>query len=403
MPRLPAALEPAFPLVKRTHRFATRRVGGVTRTLARAYAGPRTVPTLGYATARETVAAEPSVARLHPGRGAVEVVRPRPAGLPESLPWWDGVLRASFAPRFTLELTGGTVVGNYAAHLTAAGNLDFETSHYFDIHGWREHPIFLRPRLPVAQEFPGTLLSLATRATGVNYYHYVMDLLTRWATFEETMPGVRPDAIYANTNTRFARELLELAGLGDLPVIEATKHACVRADRLLVPSLDNAGLKAPPDHTSWLRSRLPARGTGPARIYVTRGRRRNSRRVVNEDEVLSVLRPLGFSVFDPGEHPVQEQIDVFSSADVIVAPHGAALTNLNFCSPGVRVLELFAPRYLNEGMWAILANVPSSRYRYLVGRPHDTRPAGAPMNRVYEDIRVDLDELRESLELLLAQ
>lgn len=399
MPRLPAVLEPAFPLVKRTHRLLTRRVGGVTRAFP---LGRRRVPRVGYPTTRQTVAAESDIATLHEGRAAMTVRRPPPSGLPEPHPWWAGVLEADLPHRFTLELTGGTVVGNYAATLTGRGSLDFETSHYFDIHGWREHPIFLRPQLPEAIDFPGTLLSLATRATGVNYYHFVMDLLTRWATFEETMPGVRPDAIYANTQTRFARELLELAGLGGLPVIEATKHASVRAPRLLVPSIDNAGLKAPPDHTAWLRTRLPARGSGPARLYVTRGSRRNSRRVTNERDVLAVLRPLGFEVFDPGAHPVQEQIDAFAAAEVIVAPHGAGLTNLNFCSPGVRVLELFAPRYLNEGMWAILSNVPESRYRYLLGRPHDTRPAGAPMNRVYDDITVDLNELQESLELLLA-
>ncbi|WP_235737208.1 glycosyltransferase family 61 protein [Nocardioides alcanivorans] len=334
MPRLPAALEPAFPLVKRTHRFATRRVGGVTRAVAGVRTGARTVPTRGYETSRETAAAEPEHARLHPGMPSEVVSRPRPAGIPEGLPWWDGVLRADLPERYTLELSGGTVVGNYAAHLTSAGNLDFETSHYFDIHGWREHPIFLRPRLPEATHFPGTLVSLATRATGVNYYHFVMDLLTRWATLQECLPGVQVDAIYANTSTRFARELLELAGLGDVPVIEATKHASVRADRLLVPSLANAGLKAPPAHTDWLRTRLPARGRGAPWIYVTRGSRRNSRRVANEAEVLSVLEPLGFEVFDPGAHPVQRQIDVFAGASVIVAPHGAALTNLNFCSPG---------------------------------------------------------------------
>ena len=42
-----------------------------------------------------------------------------------------------------------------------------------------------------------------------------------------------------------------------------------------------------------------------------------------------------------------EQVDAFAAAQVVVAPHGAALGNLVFCPPGVRVLELFAPRDVN--------------------------------------------------------
>ena len=32
---------------------------------------------------------------------------------------------------------------------------------------------------------------------------------------------------------------------------------------------------------------------------------------------------------------------------MIVGAHGAALTNLVFCRPGTRVIELFSPRYVN--------------------------------------------------------
>ena len=70
-------------------------------------------------------------------------------------------------PRFVLSLPGGQVVGNYSAHLTASGRLDHETSHYFDVLGPREHPIYLRGRLPEPISADGSLVSLATRATGV--------------------------------------------------------------------------------------------------------------------------------------------------------------------------------------------------------------------------------------------
>lgn len=404
MPRLPAALEPAFPQLKRVHRLGTRRVGAVTRAVARRSPGERRLPYVGTSTSAATVALEPDIARIHPGAPAERVVRTPPVGEPADHWYFRDLTDVTFMPRYTLEIEGGVVVGNYAAHLTPSGVLDYQTSHYFGIRGWHEHPIFLRPRLPEITHVDGTLLSLATRGSFMNYYHVLMDELERYAVFAESMPGVRPDALLVNTNTRFAREYLALLGLDSSRCIDATKHVALSADRLLAPSLPNVDNLAPPWTTQWLRDHLPARRTTgrPRRVYVTRGDKPNSRRVTNERELLDVLRPLGFEVFDPGAHSVQDQIDTFAAAEVVVGPHGAGLTNLVFAPAGVRILELFAPRYLNPGYWAIASNLPDATYRYLVGEPADTRPAGSPMTYVYDDIVVDVPRFRRCVADLLA-
>ncbi|NYG59773.1 capsular polysaccharide biosynthesis protein [Nocardioides daedukensis] len=402
MPRLPPALEPLFPVVKRGHRFATRRVGAISRAISPAL-GERGVPLHAHPTSAATAAAEPG-AVLHEAGPAEHLEREAPLGTPAGLEWWRGVTSYDVPPRFVLELPGGQVIGNYSAHLSARGVLDHETSHYFDVEGPREHPIYLRTRLPEPVTVPGSLVSLATRATGVNYYHYLMDLLPRWGILAEAMPGFRPDYLYANTEPRFGRQLLDLAGLSGIETISPRKHSAVRASRLLVPNITNKACLAPRWTTEWLRRNLPpvsAASGRPTRLYVTRGSAKNSRRVVNEAEVLAVLRPLGFEVVDPGALSVQQQIDTFAAASVVVAPHGAGLTNLVFAPPDVRVLELFNPSYLNPGFWAIASNLGASRYRYLVGSG-PAPAAGAPMRAVYGDITVPMDAFRVALEDVLA-
>lgn len=405
MPRLPGYLEPAFPVIKRGHRFATRRIGAVTRARARRSPGERTLPAVATDRSAQTVALEPETVTLHEGGPAEHLHRPAPVGEPGGHPFWGTVSDQHTSARYTLELTPGVLVGSYSAHLTARGVLDYETSPYFGIEGWHEHPLYLRPRLPRVQHVPGTVASLATRATGRNYYHVLMDLLPRWGILQESMPGVVPDALVVNTETAFCRELLGMLGLTSpaYRLIESRKHLALRADRLLAPSITNAHTLAPRWTTAWLREHLPPRGATadrPRRLYVTRGRRKHYRTVTNEDEVLAALRPHGFTPIDPGSLPVQEQIDAFAAADVVVGVHGAALTNLNFSPDGLRVLELFAPHYLNPGYWAIASNVPASRYRYLVGVP--AWPEPGPMDHVYDDITVDVGRLRTALDELLS-
>ena len=96
---------------------------------------------------------------------------------------------------------------------------------------------------------------------------------------------------------------------------------------------------------------------------------------------------------------MQQQIDHFAAARVIVSPHGAALTNLSFARPGVRLLELFAPGYVNGGYWSIAGNIPESRYRYLVG-DGDAGRATPGAEPVMQDIEIDPERVLGALEAL---
>lgn len=342
--------------------------------------------------------------RYHPGDPATRLTRPSPAGDPAGHWFWQSVRDHEVPETFVLDLAGGTVLGRHAAVVTAGGVLDQETSHYFGIEGWREHPVFLNPRPGPVEHVKGTLLVLAARATGDNYYHFLVDALPRLGLLSDALPGVMDgvDAVLVDGATRYQRELLGLLGLDQRRLLHPGRGLHLRADRLLVPSLPNSSTIVSPRTTQWLRENLPPRTTTglPARLYVTRGTTPHTRRVEQDAELRERLSRRGFAVLDPGALSVQEQIDHFAAARVVVAPHGAALTNLSFCRPGVRLLELFAPGYLNPGYWSILANIEDSRYRYLVGRGRAVVP-GSPMRGVMHDIDVDPAAVETALDTLL--
>lgn len=401
MTRLPSALQPLWPAAKVTHRAATRAAGRIVR--GTGVGGDRAVPWSATATSAETAGAEPDHVRLHVGAPEQTLRRDPPIGRPGGLRFWDEVRDLHVPPRFVLEVDGGRLIGDYAATVTPSGRLDLQTSPYFGIRGWHEHPIYLRPRLPEPQRINGTVLSLASPASGRNYYHSIMDTLPRWGVLQDAMPGTKPDRVVVSHSTRWDRELLSLVGLDDLELIEPTKHLCVQAERLLVPCLNNQSTLAPPWITEWLRATLPARDVHgrPKRIYVTRGSTPNTRRLVREPELMPSLEKLGFTRFDPGAVSVQEQIDHFAAAEVVVAPHGAGLVNLNFAPEGVRVLELFAPRYLNPGYWSITDNITDSVYRYLVADPMEPDRPQRRMNRVQNDIELSPEAILAAVEEML--
>ena len=75
------------------------------------------------------------------------------------------------------------------------------------------------------------------------------------------------------------------------------------------------------------------------KIYVTR-EDSNYRKVINEGDVVTLLREKGYKVINPQLYEIEEQIEIFSNAEKIIAPHGSNLANIIFCKPGTEIFEI---------------------------------------------------------------
>lgn len=101
-----------------------------------------------------------------------------------------------------------------------------------------------------------------------------------------------------------------------------------------------------------------------------------------------MLESNGFEVFEGAGMPFDEQMRVFSEASVIVAPHGAGLTN-SLAARGATLIEMMEPRYLN-GCYYALADAAGLDYWFLMAES-----SGAT------DLRVDVRRLEATLEAAL--
>jgi hypothetical protein len=389
-------MRPVWPLAKAAYTRGTWALAPFTGRLSRLRGGSLPL--------RSAPLVDASVSR---GGGRMWVAKPEerldravPAGEPAAHPAL--VSQANeVIPRVAVgELPGGRVLGPHRAVIDRNGAMIEEFCMYWGTTRWREHPIFLHPFVDPPLEVAGSLGVLAARGDH-SYYHFLLDVLPRLAIMET--PGVpAPERWYAPLQRGFQREILGLAGLlPDADVLDSDLAPHVRAEYLLVPGLPDAELRAPPWAIDFIRERLrpsdlervPGR-----RIYVTRGRERHNRTVTNEDTVVAWLADRGFTVVDPGTMPVTEQIRTFAEAEWIVAPHGAALANLAFASPGASVVELFAPDYVQGCYWKLADCVPGLAYRYLVGTGRG--PRGGQMNGVMSDITMELPALERALDAL---
>lgn len=80
---------------------------------------------------------------------------------------------------------------------------------------------------------------------------------------------------------------------------------------------------------------------------------KRGRSVVNEAELESRLAAAGFRSIEPSALSLEEQIAEFSSADEVVGVSGAAMTNIVFCCPGTRVVNLVSSHFPDTFFWFI--------------------------------------------------
>jgi capsular polysaccharide biosynthesis protein len=244
-------------------------------------------------------------------------------------------------------------------------------------------------RAPV--QLSGTTAVIAT-ALGFGYSHWLLEELPRLIALTAT----RYDRIIAHTKFDFSRAALRWAGFTGL-VVEPRRYSHFQCDQLLVPSLRGQPgfptkkvVETLNDFVSALSSETAVR---PELLYVSRARARR-RKVSNESELVAFLAARGFTQVFLEDLPWNEQVALFQSAKIVVAPHGAALANLAFCSPGTRVVELFNRNYLNGCYWR-LSTIRGLDYRPLV--PSGAEPLSCELQANRLDLSADLEQVGRAL------
>jgi capsular polysaccharide biosynthesis protein len=146
---------------------------------------------------------------------------------------------------------------------------------------------------------------------------------------------------------------LRLAGVDPARVVNTVVHPHVECEEMIAVSDQRmfaydatiTALKtlfAPQIAEAQTRPRL--------KLFVSRADA-TSRLVMNEDAAFARLAPMGFTRVTLGGRSVAEQARLFAQAEIVVGPHGAALSNLVFCTPGTRVVEIHYPRYTLGLYW----------------------------------------------------
>ncbi|PSR52462.1 capsular biosynthesis protein [Adhaeribacter arboris] len=275
---------------------------------------------------------------------------------------------------FTVRLNNVVFLGNSGA-LVWKGKVIIES--VFDLMRLTKSPAFRSFALLKSKQRNGLYSSLMHLPWAeTSNYHWFLDVLPRLFVLmqnaTETITLIMPQNM-----PEFQRETLKFL-LADQPYIQLafiSKQEKWQLNSFILPSFvanHNSGYLPPSilenlRNTIWAGYQVTSTGK-PKRIYISR-QKATKRKILNEEQVIAALLPYQVEVIYAEELTYRQQVQLFYNTEVVIAPHGAGLTNVLFCRQA-QVLELH-PVDIIKSHYFMLSKGLGFPYFYTIGSSSD--------------------------------
>ncbi len=202
------------------------------------------------------------------------------------------------------------------------------------------------------KKIDGKVLSLVQGGSGNNYFHFLFDIVTKLKIYEEHFSLSEIDYFYVPGINSWQKQILSLFEINEKKLIDSNKYRHIKAREII--AIDHPWYKSgyiqkeiknlPEWSIFFLREKfldLRKKFKASKKIFIDRTDSVYKHcKLINNQEVIQYLEKKGFKSYQTSKLDFCEQIYLFENADIIISPHGAALTNIIFSKPGTKLFEL---------------------------------------------------------------
>jgi|TARA_B100002003_G_scaffold107701_1_gene100008 capsular polysaccharide biosynthesis protein len=259
---------------------------------------------------------------------------------------------------FSYKINNGRVYTDYVEHVAIidGNNLVNKASHQQisgELKDAKENIVLTKGTPRIKKKIKGRVLTLVQGASGnKNYFHWVFDILPKIKLCSEHYLLNEIDFFYLPKLQNFQKQTLSIFGIGEEKILSSNLYRHIQASELIVVDhpwyhkgfiLDQVEF-LPSWIIHWLRDvylKCAKKFDGNEKIYIDRTESKfNHCQIQNDNEIFDFLKEKGYSKYKVGDLSFFEQIYLFQNAKNIIGAHGAAFTNLVFCEPNTKIIEI---------------------------------------------------------------
>lgn len=245
---------------------------------------------------------------------------------------------------------GGSVIDN--------SNKVYSELTYFPW-GKQLHPVVSFPFLGKRLKNIEKGIFVVTPEASNNFYHWYLDLLPRIILCKLVIEDFSSRYIIIHSELKkYEKEFYEYLGIDSAKIICLNNYNVLPVSDLIVPEytfdydqqIDIYGNNS----TKWKKKifeyvkkfifKIDLTVENQTLVYLQRGENnRFGRNLIGEEEIIPLLRKIGFQIYNPINYSIKEQAEILSKAKCVISIHGAALSNIVYCNEGTLIIELRSP------------------------------------------------------------
>jgi hypothetical protein len=234
-----------------------------------------------------------------------------------------------------------------------------------------------------------------------NAWHIWIDVISKFRLIEKHFSHKYTDFIYVLSSpseyfNSVAKELFP-----DLKYYVMPKNTTWKFSHLLAPSMSNHedGITVP-EMVKWLRHKFGKKSNPTRKIFISRNDA-PARKLINAEEIFMALQ--GWETITLTGMSTKKQIELFSSASHVMSTHGAGLTNLLWCQPRTKAVEISQKELLEKKVYPVLSHHLGLFHYVLLGKKvpiNGNKIKGVKRKKDFNNISLETSALFELINRL---
>ncbi len=307
---------------------------------------------------------------------------------------------------YLYKLNQGRVFTNYVENVSIiSGNHLVKKASFQQINGLLKinKNVTLNTGTPkLIKRINGSLLILTQGASGHNNYaHWMLDVLPKIKLLLSKMLISEIKNIYVTKLNKFQNQSFSFLGLKSFKIIDPNIFRHVKADQIISVShpyyFKKTWFYAQSNLPSWIikflrndiSKKVKSKKKGYKKIFIDRSDSlQNHSKLINNNEVIKYLKSKRYKCLKLTDLNLKDQISIFKNCNIIIAPHGAGLTNIAFCKKNTKIIEII-PQDNKNFLFKRISKINKLKYKSIY------------LDKIYNnkngDMRLNLDDLKKYL------
>ena len=202
------------------------------------------------------------------------------------------------------------------------------------------------------KKIDGTVFNLTQGGSGNNYFHFIFDIIPKIYLLEKNLPIKSIDYFYVPEIKSWQKKIYQLFDINEKKLIDSKKYRHIQGDLIVAVShpwyfkgdFQNETKNIPEWIIRYNRNKflpLMKKFDSNTKVFLDRSSSNfNHCQIKNNNEVTNFFKKRGFTIYNPEKLSIQEQIYLFNQASIVAGAHGAAFTNIIFCKPTTKIIEI---------------------------------------------------------------